>query len=87
MIISRSGTDLFSDTRLVPNAIVRGKADKRNYVGDQLDECTDFSSLYYRLPFEKVKRLCDDLKAEYNLVLIHSVGSFDQLGNRTLDMG
>ncbi|KAG2205570.1 hypothetical protein INT47_005945 [Mucor saturninus] len=39
--------------RLVPNAIVRGKTDKRNYVGDELDQCTDFSSLYYRLPFEK----------------------------------
>jgi hypothetical protein len=40
--------------RLVPNAIVRGKADRRHYIGDQLDQCTDFSSLYYRLPFEKV---------------------------------
>ncbi|KAG2195863.1 hypothetical protein INT46_005544 [Mucor plumbeus] len=39
--------------RLVPNAIVRGKADKRHYVGDQLENCTDFSSLYYRLAFEK----------------------------------
>ncbi|EPB83557.1 hypothetical protein HMPREF1544_09718 [Mucor circinelloides 1006PhL] len=39
--------------KLVPNAIVRGKADKRHYVGDQMDNCTDFSSLYYRLPFEK----------------------------------
>lgn len=38
----------------MPNAIVRGKADKRHYVGDQLDNCTDFSSLYYRLAFEKV---------------------------------
>lgn len=40
--------------RKIPNAIVRGKNNKRNYVGDELDECTDFSSLYYRLPFEKV---------------------------------
>ncbi|KAI9351645.1 actin-like protein ARP6 [Pilaira anomala] len=39
--------------RLVQNAIVRGKADKRQYIGDQLEECKDFSSLYYRLPFEK----------------------------------
>ncbi|GAA5812913.1 hypothetical protein MFLAVUS_006374 [Mucor flavus] len=42
-----------SSPRLVQNAIVRGKADKRQYIGDQLNECTDFSSLYYRLPFEK----------------------------------
>ncbi|KAI8090104.1 actin-like protein ARP6 [Gilbertella persicaria] len=39
--------------RLVSNAIVRGKTDKRNYIGDELDTCTDFSSLYYRLPFER----------------------------------
>jgi actin-related protein 6 len=40
--------------RKIPNAIVRGKTNKQNYVGDELDECTNFSSLYYRLPFEKV---------------------------------
>ncbi|KAI8331448.1 actin family [Choanephora cucurbitarum] len=39
--------------KLVPNAIVRGKGEKRHFVGDQLDTCTDFSSLYYRLPFER----------------------------------
>lgn len=40
----------------MPNAIVRGKADKRNYIADEFDNCTDFSSLYYRLPFERVKK-------------------------------
>ncbi|KAI7898543.1 actin-like protein ARP6 [Cokeromyces recurvatus] len=39
--------------RLIPNAIIRDKKDKRQYIGDELDECTDFSSLYYRIPFEK----------------------------------
>ncbi|RCH96054.1 Actin- protein 6 [Rhizopus azygosporus] len=39
--------------RKIPNAIVRGKTNKQNFVGDELDECTNFSSLYYRLPFEK----------------------------------
>ena len=40
--------------RIIPNAIIRGRTDRRNYIGDQIDQCTDFSSLYYRLPFERV---------------------------------
>ncbi|KAI9472348.1 MAG: actin-related protein 6-like protein [Benjaminiella poitrasii] len=43
----------YSTPRLVPNAIARGKKDKRQYIGHELDDCTDASSLYYRLPFEK----------------------------------
>ncbi|KAI9023515.1 actin-related protein 6 [Phycomyces nitens] len=39
--------------RLVQNAIIRGRTDNRSFVGDQLDDCTDFSSLFYRLPFER----------------------------------
>lgn len=34
--------------------ITRGKGDKRSYIGDQLSTCTDFTGLYYKLPFEKV---------------------------------
>ncbi|ORX56874.1 actin-related protein 6 [Hesseltinella vesiculosa] len=39
--------------KIVPNVIVRGRTDRRYFIADQLDQCTDFSSLYYRLPFEK----------------------------------
>ncbi|CAO3651657.1 unnamed protein product [Cunninghamella echinulata] len=43
--------------KVVPNIVIRGKNDgindKRYYIADQLSECTDFSSLYYRLAFEK----------------------------------
>ncbi|KAI8146488.1 actin-related protein 6-like protein, partial [Fennellomyces sp. T-0311] len=39
--------------RIIHNAIIRGRTDRRNYIGDQLEQCTDFSSLYYRLPFER----------------------------------
>ncbi|KAI8991097.1 actin-like protein ARP6 [Mycotypha africana] len=39
--------------RLVSNAIIRGKNDKRLYVADEFDDCKDFSSLFYRLPFER----------------------------------
>ncbi|OAD72074.1 hypothetical protein PHYBLDRAFT_134449 [Phycomyces blakesleeanus NRRL 1555(-)] len=39
--------------RLVQNAIIRGRTDNRSFIGDQLDDCSDFSSLFYRLPFER----------------------------------
>ncbi|KAG2186345.1 hypothetical protein INT43_002783 [Umbelopsis isabellina] len=39
--------------RYIPNSIVRGKHDRRNFVGDELYSCQNYSSLYYRLPFEK----------------------------------
>ena len=29
----------------------------RIFIGDQIDECKDLSSLYYLLPFQKVKLL------------------------------
>lgn len=40
--------------RNITNAIVRTKGDKVTYVGHEIDTCHDFSSLHYRLPFEKV---------------------------------
>ncbi|CAG8443738.1 3405_t:CDS:10 [Scutellospora calospora] len=33
--------------------VTRGKGDKKTYIGEQISSCTDFSGLYYRLPFEK----------------------------------
>ncbi|KAG0047486.1 Actin- protein 6 [Gryganskiella cystojenkinii] len=39
--------------RSIPNNITRSKAERRTFVGDQLETCKDFSGLYYRLPFEK----------------------------------
>ncbi|RHZ87784.1 hypothetical protein Glove_30g18 [Diversispora epigaea] len=40
--------------RVIHNCkIARGKGDKKTFIGDQLNSCTDFSGLYYRLPFEK----------------------------------
>lgn len=40
--------------RTISNNITRSKAERKTFVGDQLDTCKDFSGLYYRLPFEKV---------------------------------
>jgi actin-related protein 6 len=42
--------------RIIPNAVVRSKGDKTTYFGHELGGCRDYSSLHYRLPFEKVCR-------------------------------
>ena len=42
--------------RIIPNAVVRSKGDKLTYFGHELARCRDYSSLHYRLPFEKVRR-------------------------------
>ncbi|KAN0074661.1 Actin family [Tylopilus felleus] len=39
--------------RIIPNAVVRSKGDKTTYIGHEIARCRDFSSLHYRLPFEK----------------------------------
>ncbi|KAF9465310.1 actin-related protein Arp6 [Collybia nuda] len=41
------------EPRLIPNAVVRSKGDKTTYFGHELENCKDYSSLHYRLPFEK----------------------------------
>ncbi|KAG6856228.1 hypothetical protein H0H87_006322 [Tephrocybe sp. NHM501043] len=39
--------------RIIPNAVVRSKGDKMTYFGHELSKCKDYSSINYRLPFEK----------------------------------
>jgi len=41
--------------RIISNAIVRSKGDKRMYIGPEIDSCQDFFALHYRLAFEKVR--------------------------------
>jgi len=45
---------LTTGPRVISNAVVRSKGDKATYVGHEISRCKDFSSLHYRLPFEKV---------------------------------
>jgi actin-related protein 6 len=40
--------------KCVPNAALHTKHSKKSYIGDELEECLDFSSLYYRIAFERV---------------------------------
>lgn len=41
-------------SRIIPNAVVRSKGDNSTYIGHELVKCRDFTSLRFRLPFEKV---------------------------------
>ncbi|KAI0667701.1 actin-like protein Arp6 [Trametes maxima] len=38
---------------IIPNSVVRSKGDNSTYVGHELTKCRDFTSLRFRLPFEK----------------------------------
>ena len=43
-----------STPRIVPNCIMKAKSEKRRaFIGDQIDDCRDLSSLFYLLPFQK----------------------------------
>ena len=40
--------------RIMPNCISKVKSERRRlFIGDQLDECKDYSGLFYILPFNK----------------------------------
>ncbi|KAJ7291670.1 actin-related protein Arp6 [Mycena rebaudengoi] len=41
------------EPRVIVNAVIRSKGDKATYIGHELDNCKDYSSLHYRLPLEK----------------------------------
>lgn len=41
--------------RILPNCITKAKSERRRqFIGDQLDDCKDMSGLFYLLPFQKV---------------------------------
>lgn len=53
------GTPFFSPlilSRVISNAVIRSKGDKTTYYGHEFERCRDYSSLHYRLPFEKVRK-------------------------------
>ncbi|EPQ54631.1 actin-like protein Arp6 [Gloeophyllum trabeum ATCC 11539] len=49
----RTSVSYDDQPRLITNAVVRSRGDKATYIGHEFDQCRDFSSLHYRLPFEK----------------------------------
>ena len=48
-------------SRLIPNCIMKSKFyPRRTFIGDQIDvECPNKTSLYYQLPFQKVRKWTD----------------------------
>lgn len=43
-----------TEPRIIPNCVSKAKNERRKvYFGDQLNECKDFSGLFYVLPFQK----------------------------------
>ena len=45
---------IFLPIRLVPNSIFKAKSERRKlFIGDQLEECKDYSGLFYVMPFQK----------------------------------
>ncbi|GMS84309.1 hypothetical protein PENTCL1PPCAC_6484 [Pristionchus entomophagus] len=50
----KMGWNTDENPRVIPNSIVKGKNErKRVFVGEELSECTDRSSLFFLLPLEK----------------------------------
>ena len=50
----KAGFSNQTSPRIIPNCITKAKSEKRRaFVGDQIDDCRDLSSLFFMLPFQK----------------------------------
>ena len=50
----KAGFSNQSSPRIIPNCITKAKSEKRRaFVGDQIDDCRDLSSLFFMLPFQR----------------------------------
>ncbi|KFM71067.1 Actin-related protein 6, partial [Stegodyphus mimosarum] len=51
---AKAGFASDSQPRVIPNCITKAKSERRRqFIGNQLDECKDFSGLYYTYPFQR----------------------------------
>ncbi|RUS92155.1 hypothetical protein EGW08_000008 [Elysia chlorotica] len=51
---AKVGFSTDNEPRIIPNCVTKAKNVRtRIFIGDQIDECKDLSSLYYLLPFQK----------------------------------
>ncbi|BFZ09744.1 hypothetical protein BsWGS_12783 [Bradybaena similaris] len=51
---AKIGFSTDSEPKIIPNCVTKAKNVRtRIFIGDQIDECKDLSSLYYLLPFQK----------------------------------
>jgi len=53
VVLNGDDNDVVQQPRTVANAVIRSKGDKKTYFGHEFDQCRDFASLHYRLPFER----------------------------------
>ncbi|XP_058961262.1 actin-related protein 6-like [Pocillopora verrucosa] len=52
--LAKVGFNTTDSPRLIPNCIFKAKSERRKlFIGDQLEECKDYSGLFYLLPFQK----------------------------------
>lgn len=52
--IMKAGWSADSSPRFIPNCITKVKSERRRpFIGDQLEECKDYSGLFYILPIQK----------------------------------
>ncbi|GFS66812.1 actin-related protein 6 [Trichonephila inaurata madagascariensis] len=50
----KAGFSTNSEPRIIPNCITKAKSERRRqFIGTQLDECKDFSGLYYAYPTQR----------------------------------
>ena len=74
--------------RIITNAIVSSKGDKKLYCGHEFAGCRDHSSLHFRLPFEKVRiHASCRMNQVYWRVPSQSLGLLDWLGCAKDNMG
>lgn len=46
--------DFSSNVKVIPNCVSKVKSERRRpFIGDQLDDCKDYSGLFYILPAQK----------------------------------
>ncbi|XP_078662939.1 actin-related protein 6-like [Branchiostoma floridae x Branchiostoma belcheri] len=51
---AKVGFSTEKEPRLIPNCVMKSKSERRkNFVGNQIEECKDLSGLFYVLPFQK----------------------------------
>ncbi|XP_015748134.1 PREDICTED: actin-related protein 6-like [Acropora digitifera] len=51
---AKVGYNTSENPRLIPNCIFKAKSERRKlFIGDQLEECKDYSGLFYVMPFQK----------------------------------
>jgi actin-related protein 6 len=52
--IAKSALSNDQSVRLTPNYLAKSKNARESYIGSEVDDCKDYSGLFYNLAFHKV---------------------------------